>query len=323
MKTGFFLLFSLFLFSAPVLAQPTPKNPVSWPLPTAAPAKKVPQVQPQPQVVEVTLPSQFAGKQHVVFVLPPDYDNQPDKRYPVVLAFAGLGESKRGNKAGAWGWVEKYGVVPAMAALHRGTLTTEDFQGLIQPDELQAYNEVLAQTPYRGVILVCPWPPNVLKGRSPARPDFERFLLEELLPYTDRTLRTMPGPTHRGVDGISLGGLLSTWMGVRYPEHFTAIGSQQASVGSYPRLLDKMIREKQEVFTHKAINVATSHQDPFRKSLMAFHQRLNQAKVPHRFTVLQGRHNKRFVKGPGSVELLLFQDRALWGSGQMPPAKVR
>lgn len=293
--------------------------PTSWPAPAPAPDHEVPQVSPQPQVLEVELHSQHAGRQHVVFVLPPGYQENPQKQYPAVLAFAGLGESVRGQRAGAWGWVEKYGVVPVMAALSRGKLTREDLQGLVTEQELEGYNRALRQQPWRGVILVCPWPANVLRGQGLQRPGYEKFLIEELLPYTEQHLRVRPGAAGWGVDGISLGGLLSTHVGFKYPERFTAIGSQQGSVGSRAAHLERLARQNLEILRGRRLNVATSRQDPFLEKITRFHHRLEALQLPHRFTVLPGRHDKRFVRGPGSAELLLFQDRALWGSGEMPP----
>ncbi len=279
---------------------------------------KAPKANPQPIVMEGVIQSAFAGKQHVVYVLPPDYETS-GRTYPAVLSFAGLGESVRGNKAGAWGWVEKYGVVPAMAALHRGDdLRSEDFQGLVTGQELEGYNKVLRENPYQGVILVCPYPPNVLKG-AVHRPDYERYLFEELLPYTQKHLRVPKTPEGWGVDGISLGGLLSTYIGFKYPEYFGAIGSQQGSVGSRAVLLDRLRKDKIDILRTRKLNVATSDKDGFKGSITQFSARLARAGLEHRFTVLKGRHNKRFVKGPGSMELLLFHDRALNNNGAMPP----
>ncbi len=275
---------------------------------------------PQPVVMEAIIDSAFVGPQHVVFVLPPGYEAS-GKSYPAVLAFAGLGESVRGNRAGAWGWVEKYGVVPAMAALHRGdALTPGDFQGLIKGEALEGYNAALREVPYEGVILVCPYPPNVLKG-SLERSDYERYLLDELIPYTIKHLRVPSSAGGWGVDGISLGGLLSTWVGFKHPERFGAIGSQQASVNSRAQAIDKLVARNLGVLRTRRLNVATSAQDPFKEGLKAFSARLTRAGLEHRFTILPGHHDKRFVKGPGSFELLLFHDRALRGGEGMPPAR--
>ena len=291
--------------------QPAPSH--GWSLPKKAAA---PKATPQPVVLEAIVESKYMGKQHVVFVLPPEYEAKPEQKWPAVLTFAGLGESKRGNKAGAWGWVEMYGVIPAMAALHRNHLTREDFKGLISDDALKAYNSVLEESPYRGVVLVCPYPP------QRTTPKYEKYLLEELIPYTNATLRVFSEPEQWGIDGISMGGMLSTYIGFRHAPSFGAFGSQQSSV-SYSGRLSKLVEEQMETLRGRPINIATSQHDPVRKRLTALSESLRRQGLEHRFTILQGRHDKRFVKGPGSIELLLFQDRALWKTGAMPPAATQ
>lgn len=289
--------------------------------PTPAPAGKVPKVEPQPLVRVATIQSQHAGKQHVVFVLPPDYETS-QKTYPAVLAFGGYGESIRGNEAGAWGWVELYGAVGSMAALSRGRLTHADMQGLLVADaDLEDYNRALAAQPWRGVVLVSPWPANNLRRKSPALPDYERFIIEELIPYTRRHLRVAQDWRGWGVDGVSLGGLLSVWFGVSYPEQFASIGSLQGSVSSYPWHIEQKIREKLSTLKTRAINVVTSRGDGFREDLLGFDKALDKLGLPHRFTLLPGAHNKVFLHGPGCAELFLFHDRALWGSGDLPPER--
>lgn len=267
----------------------------------------------QPIVRELILESAHVGAQHVVVVLPPGY-HDTETRYPAVLAMAGLGESVRGNRAGAWGWVEKYGAAQAMAALHRGTLTKADFLDLVTDEDLARYNAVLATEPFAGVILVCPYPPNLNKGIKQLD-KYERFWFGELMPQIDATLRTTK---IWGIGGISLGGLTSTHVGFGNPERFAAISSQQASVTrSRPRLV-KLAAANLEALRKRRLNIATSDRDGYRKALTTFHEDLDKLGLPHRFVILRGAHNKPFVNGPGSIELLLFHDRALRGSDALP-----
>lgn len=268
------------------------------------------------------LQSAHVGKQHVVFVLPPDY-HETQNRYPAVLTFAGLGESRRGNRAGAWGWVEKYGVVEAMAALHRTKLRHEDALGLWSDEALAAYNQVLREQPFQGLVLVCPFPPTTRRGRPPLSPAYERYLLDELLPYTQTHLRVLPPPAGWGVDGISLGGLLSTWLGFRKAASFQSIGSLQGAISNASQKIRGVVNEQAGLLRQRAIQIATSKGDGYRRKLKAFHVWLGDQQIPHRFSILPGRHDKRFVKGPGSIEMLLFHDRALRGKGALPSTYTR
>lgn len=68
------------------------------------------------------------------------------------------------------------------------------------------------------------------QGRGGGSPAYQRFLLEELKPFIDRTYRTRPGPDDTAVIGSSLGGLASLDLGLDHPEVFGRIGSVSTSV---------------------------------------------------------------------------------------------
>ncbi len=49
---------------------------------------------------------------------------------------------------------------------------------------------------------------------------YGRFLIEELMPFIDRTYRTRQDAASTGVGGSSLGGLVSVWLGLEHPDVF-------------------------------------------------------------------------------------------------------
>ncbi|MDX1477807.1 MAG: alpha/beta hydrolase-fold protein [Saprospiraceae bacterium] len=51
------------------------------------------------------------------------------------------------------------------------------------------------------------------------------FLVETLKPYIDSTHRTLPDRAHTGIMGSSMGGLISLYAALRYPEVFGLVGS--------------------------------------------------------------------------------------------------
>ncbi len=53
---------------------------------------------------------------------------------------------------------------------------------------------------------------------------FQRYFIEELVPYLDKNYRTL-GDGHRGVDGFSLGGFQSLKIAAQYPDLFSSAGS--------------------------------------------------------------------------------------------------
>ena len=253
-----------------------------------------------PTVTEHRLHTARLGTQHVVVIAPKDAS--PDRRYPGLVALSGLGEARRGNKAGAWGWVEKYGLLPALEALGRGRLGEADTQRLIRGEELTAWNEALARRPYRGLIIVCPFPSKSKRHH--------RWVVKELLPWAEREAHVSPG--RWGVDGISLGGGVAATLGFAHPEAFASIGSLQGAITTKRRpSIERAIRGWGDSQRRPAIQIVTSRRDGFRPALADFHRWLERRKVAHTFEVLPGRHDKAFVRGPGVLRMLMFHDQAL------------
>jgi predicted alpha/beta superfamily hydrolase len=59
---------------------------------------------------------------------------------------------------------------------------------------------------------------------------YGRMLVEELKPFIDSTYRTLPGPRHTGLGGSSLGGLVSLYLGLKYPTVFGRLAVVSPSV---------------------------------------------------------------------------------------------
>lgn len=59
---------------------------------------------------------------------------------------------------------------------------------------------------------------------------YGRFIVEELKPYIDRTYRTLRDPEHTGLGGSSLGGLVTLYLGLKYPTVFSRLMVMSPSV---------------------------------------------------------------------------------------------
>jgi len=66
-----------------------------------------------------------------------------DERWPIVIAFHGMGESRIGPEKGYRAWLERYGLGPAFEALLGNSLTKDDFGGLVRDEELRMLNAEL------------------------------------------------------------------------------------------------------------------------------------------------------------------------------------
>ena len=60
---------------------------------------------------------------------------------------------------------------------------------------------------------------------SSATGRYEDYLIDEIVPFVDQQLRTLPGRDHRGVTGKSSGGYGALRLAMRHPDAFGALGS--------------------------------------------------------------------------------------------------
>jgi predicted alpha/beta superfamily hydrolase len=58
---------------------------------------------------------------------------------------------------------------------------------------------------------------------------YGRMLVEELKPFIDAEYRTLPGTEHCGMGGSSLGGLVTLYLGLRYPTIFSRLAVMSPS----------------------------------------------------------------------------------------------
>lgn len=130
----------------------------------------------------------------VIVVLPPSYDRNPQRRFPVVYALHGYSIS-------AEQWTREIHL-PATAegAFAKGT-----------PE----------------MIIVLPSSKNIYNGafysNSVATGNFENFIADELIAAIDTRYRTLARPESRGLMGHSMGGYGAARIGIRRAERFGAL----------------------------------------------------------------------------------------------------
>ncbi len=134
--------------------------------------------------------------------LPPQYDDDPERRFPVawlLAGYTGWGEMKaRASRA----WVEPL------------------------PDALDRMMSLPADDPEHIVPMIVAFPDCFTRfggsqyRNSPATGRYEDYLLRELVPAVDRRFRTIADRDHRAVFGKSSGGYGAMIQAMRHPEVF-------------------------------------------------------------------------------------------------------
>ncbi len=153
---------------------------------------------PAPSLVGALLES-HAVRRAVVY-LPPSYDEDDDRRYPVVYLLHSFGAGPE-----AWLGVSGYegmNVARSLDAQFRTDPTAEFI--VVMPD---------ARTRFGGS-----WYAN-----SPATGRWTDFVARDLVSFVDRAFRTRPDPASRALVGQSMGGYGALRVALWYPDTFGAV----------------------------------------------------------------------------------------------------
>jgi hypothetical protein len=249
----------------------------------------------------------------VVVVVP---QRAPDERFPVLIAMHGRGETLKGPERGARGWVDDYALGRAAKRLAHPPLVSDDFEGFVEAKRLAELNAALAKEPYRGMIVACPYVPDMLGGDDPfaAATPLARFLVDVLIPRLYAETPAIGTPASTGIDGVSLGGRAAVGVGLLRPESFGAVSTLQPALDP-GNANDIAERTRQARLKNPSLRfrLLTSSGDYYRTTLASIHGTLEFAKVPHDYLVVTGPHDYAFNRGPGALEMLAYHDRVLRG----------
>jgi len=251
------------------------------------------------------------GPMSVVVSVPAHAASQ---KFPVLVALHGRGEAFKGPARGARGWIDDYGLPGAIERLAHPPLVPEDYGGEVDAARLASLNQRLKQAPYAGLIVVCPYTPDILAGRrafSAAEP-LAAFIVDQLLPRVLRETPALSEPEHIGIDGVSLGGRAALLVGFERPKSFGVVASLQAAIdgSEIPPLVSRAARAR-EANPKLVLRLLTSDQDYFLSEIQALSAAFSDAAISHSFVKVRGDHSYEFNRGPGVFEMLTFHNWAL------------
>ncbi len=256
-------------------------------------------------------------------LLPPSYDTNKTRRYPVLYYLHGLYENEQSFvNFGGWNLVE-------------------DLQ------EEKRIGEFLIVTPDGGRSFYI----NSRDGRE----RYEDFFIREFIPAIERTFRIRATRAQRGIGGTSMGGYGALHLTFKYPERFGAVSAHSAALVDHPprELFTKgapparwlaalsdafgtppnrgfwiqqspltLARQEQGLNRLKIyFDCGTEDEYGFDAGARALDELLNSRRVPHEFHLYPGGHGWLYVAEhlPASLE---FHSRA-FGLSPNPPGKTR
>ncbi len=169
-------------------------------------------------------PSRFIkGSRDIVVYVPPDYD-RAECRYPVLYLHDGqnLFDPATAFLGNHWGLRE----------IADELIQDRRIEPLIIVGIYNSGRKRLAEyTPARDH-----------SGRGGGARAYGRFLVEELKPFIDGQYRTLSECTSTGLGGSSLGGLVTLWLGLKYPNTFCKLIVMSPSVWWAGRVILRQIR---------------------------------------------------------------------------------
>ncbi len=154
---------------------------------------------------------QLGRTRRVWLYAPPDYDQQPTRRYPVLYVQDGQNVFDQVTSfSGEWG-LDKTLDARHRADPARGNclVVAVDNGGPHRLDEYSAWPNARARDGRQ-------------VGGQGAQ--YVSFLVDTLKPYVDAHFRTLPDAAHTGILGSSMGGLLAFYAGLARPDVFGRVG---------------------------------------------------------------------------------------------------
>jgi predicted esterase len=254
------------------------------------------------------------GMQRVLVTFPRRGDrleHPPGERYPVLIALHGRGESVDPDRAHL-GWPSLYRLADAFEALMNGRVSRASYRGFARDEHIAYVNESLRAQPFRGVMVVTPYVPDVMReelGSERMRALGEWLsgpLLAAVRERFEGAARTREGT---GIDGVSMGGRVALEVGLTHPEAFAGVGAIQPAIRGNEDALAELAAQAP---SPQRIHILASEGDT---ALLPAARRMSSAlaerRVSHTLAVVPGPHDYAFNRGPAGIEMLLFHDRAL------------
>ena len=142
-------------------------------------------------------------------------------------------------------------------------------------------------------------PPEVTRFGTSFGRQYARFMAEELKPYVDQHFRTRPDRQNTGIGGSSMGGLISIYCGLIYPEVYGKMMIFSPSLWLTPKIYFQAINFSNPFYTKIYVYAGGKESEtmiPNVKRLMEALERkgLNSSKIEFRLSIdPHGAHNEQ------------------------------
>ncbi len=214
---------------------------------------------------------------------------------------------------GAKAWRDDYGLDKLEARLRACSLTRADLDEMVLDDRLGRLNHSLKKNPYEGLVVACPYTPDLKDRSAKGSASFAQFVRESLLPRVQTESKSLTTREATGIDGVSMGGRLALFVGFLHADIFGAVGALQPAIKVEEAEMLAMMAKRATNGKKLAIRLVSSEGDPFLAAVRALSKALDDVAVQHDLVVTPGPHDYAWNRGPGGAEMLLWHERVLRG----------
>ena len=154
----------------------------------------------------------LGGSREIIVYLPPTYEAEPDRRFPVLYMQDGqnLFDPNTSYVAGKPWFLDQ----AAEAGIREGRVEALIIVGINHAGD----KRIDEYTPTKD-----------LKRKGGKADRYARALAKDIKPFIDVEYRTLPCPMNTGIGGSSLGGLVSLWIGLNNPDVFGRVAAMSPS----------------------------------------------------------------------------------------------
>lgn len=212
-------------------------------------------------------------------ILPPDYNQHPQQRYPVVFLL-------HGGNDDASAWVKKIGIIPVLEELYKNGKLPHSI--VITPDG----NDKRGQSPLHD--------PQYFDGPNG---DVGTLIGSELVQVVKSRYRTLESPQFWAMGGLSSGAWGAVNIGLKHLDNFNILFSQmgyftdQSGPANSPQEIIKTLspldRKRLRVYMDAGKDDLVGQE--FLQSSQKFHETLNELGIENEFNIFPGGHG---MSGP-------------------------
>lgn len=192
--------------------------------------------------------------------LPPCYDQQPNKRYPVLY-------------------------------LIHGQNYNEDQWDRLGADEIA--DRLIAKKAIKPFIIVMPRDRN---WSEPTEDLFGQVVIEEFIPWVDRNYRTRAEREYRAIGGLSRGAGWAVNLGLSHWELFGSLGAHSLPVfwSDTPKIRSWVAEIPPDLLPRIYLDIGDQDRPPILASAVWFEKLLTELGIPHEWYLFPGYHEEAY-----------------------------